>query len=120
MDELTDDTEPQSYSGVGSGSFRRGHLWPARVLLAARCDRFVSRLRHVPRHSGVQIQWHLDGREVLSERDLIQMVTGTPNHRIEVNRHQSARFGLAREGGPGQYGAEGSVRRSPQQQRWAP
>jgi len=43
----------------------------------------------------------------------------TPNQVVEVNRRQSARFWLAREGVPGQHGEEGSVRRSPQQQRSA-
>jgi len=42
---------------------------------------------------------------------------GTPNQLLEANRHQSARFRLAREGGPGQYGFEGSVRRSPHPRR---
>jgi len=40
-----------------------------------------------------------------------------PNQLLEVNRQQSARFGLAREGGSGQHDVEGSVRRSPQQRR---
>jgi len=40
-----------------------------------------------------------------------------PNQLLEANRRQSARFGLAREGGPVQHCFEGSVRRSPQQQR---
>lgn len=39
------------------------------------------------------------------------------NQQLEVNRPQGARFGLAREGGSGHHGIEGSVRRAPQQQR---
>lgn len=41
----------------------------------------------------------------------------SPNQLIEVNRRQSARFRLALEDVPGHHGVEGSVRRSPHQQR---
>lgn len=41
-----------------------------------------------------------------------------PNQLLEVNRQQSARFWLACEDGPGHHGLVGSIRRSPQQQRW--
>ena len=40
-----------------------------------------------------------------------------PNQLLEVNRLQSHRFRLAREDVPSQDGVEGSIRRSPQQQR---
>lgn len=42
------------------------------------------------------------------------------NQLLEVNRPRRARFWLAPEGRTGQHGIEGSIRRSPQQQRSTP